>query len=156
SGTVCSARQRQTPGGGVFQGTTLTKMTEASYMAAQAFSGEYTIKVRRIFGQPLGGRARLKITQNLGTPKQTVRMEIIKLDQPAQVMLQLRAGRRTDLASVASPLERRAAAKDDGPTGSVYAKLRAMSFPNFSGATKAGGAAGKLANQDRPVLPRSA
>ncbi len=57
TGTVCSAQQKQTPGGGILLGTNLVDMSKASYMAAEAFSGEYEIKVRRLFGQPLAGRA---------------------------------------------------------------------------------------------------
>ena len=126
TGTVCSMQQKQTPGGGILMGTSLLEMSKASYMAAQAFSGEYEIKVRRLFGQPLGGRARLTIIQHLGTPQETQRLEIIRLDGTAQVKFQLGSGRRTELATVAPALQKRAETKDDEGTrgGSVLLKLR--------------------------------
>ena len=44
-------------------------------MAAQAFTGEFEVKVRHLWGQPLGVKARLEIVQHQGTPKETRRIE---------------------------------------------------------------------------------
>src|SRR5438874_9489915 len=105
-------------------------MTKDSYMAAQAFSGDYEIKVRRLFGQPLGGRAFLEIIQHFGTPKETRRLEVIRLDQTAHVAFRLKSGRRTELASVAPAIQKRTDTKEDVGTvnGSVLTKLRSMAF----------------------------
>jgi len=153
TGTVCSTRQKQTPGGGILLGTSLMEMTETSYMAAQAFSGAYEIRVRRLFGQPLAGRAHLDIIQHLGTPQETRRRETIRLDQTAYVKFQLKNGRRTELASVPPAIQKRTEAKEEltSETGSVLLKLRSMSFPTFSGASAPRGGAGtpgRLAKQD--------
>src|SRR6185369_14599108 len=78
-GSTCSSAQKQTPGGGTMLGSTLTE-NKISYVAAQGFAGDYEITVRRNWGQPLGGRARLEIIQNVGTPKETRRLEIVQLD----------------------------------------------------------------------------
>src|SRR5207249_3049703 len=58
--TTCSCLQRQTPGGGILLGDTMANTTSETYVAAKAFSGEYKIKIRRIWGRPLGGKATLK------------------------------------------------------------------------------------------------
>src|SRR5205807_5494479 len=117
-GTVCSALQQQTPGGGVFLGTDLLNMSKASYMASQAFAGEYQIKVRRLFGQPLGGRATLEIIQNFGTPHETITMQTIRLDQAAPVIkFQLKSGQRTELASVPPAIQKRGEAKEEAAAG---------------------------------------
>ncbi len=144
TGTLCSRQQTQTPGGGILLGTTLTDMNKTSYMAAQAFTGVYEIKARRLFGQPLGNRAFLDIIQNLGTPQETRRRQVIRLDQPAVVSFQLKSGRRTELASVAPPIEKRPDPKKDAGTGggNVLAKLRGLAFADASGATQARGSCG--------------
>jgi len=158
TGTVCSAQQRQTPGGGTFLGTNLLDMSKASYTAAQAFAGEYEIKVRRLFGQPLGGRATLEIIQNFGTPRETRRLEVIRLDQGARVIkFQLKGGQRTELASVPPAIHKRPQAKEETSTGgSVLLKLRNMAFPDFSGASTPRGGAGTPGAQVRPALPAAA
>jgi len=157
TGTVCSMKQKLTPGGGILQGTSLTEMTKSSYAAAQAFSGAYEIKVRRLFGQPLGGRATLEIIQNLGTDKETRRLEIIRLDQPAQVKSTLKSGRRTDMASVPPAIQKRTEAKEEESNGvSVLVKLRGMAFPDFSGATQPRGVAATPGARTRPTLPAAA
>ncbi len=158
-GTTCSSQQKQTPGGGILLGTSLSDMTRASYMAAEAFSGEYEIKVRRLFGQPLGGKARLEIVQNLGTPQETRRLEIIRLDQTSQVKVHVRNGRRTELASVAPVMQKRTETKEEtaGGTVNVLLKLRGMAFPAFSGAggTARGGAFTPGAQAKRELPPAS-
>ncbi len=141
TGSVCSSRQKQTPGGGTFLGTDLLHMTKASYTAAKAFAGEYEVKVRRLFGQPLGGRAKLEIIQNYGTAKETRKLEIIRLDQNAAFKVNLKAGRRTELASVSPVQPKRQDNKEEAaPTMSVLAKLRGIAHPDFSGASPRGGA----------------
>src|SRR5262249_53934982 len=70
-GSVCSSELRQSPGGGAWTGNLIPvskrgptpegvdetmKKPFATYAAAQAFPGEYQITVRRIWGDPLGGR----------------------------------------------------------------------------------------------------
>src|SRR5262249_11149708 len=89
-GSVCSSALRQSPGGGAWTGNLVPvskakggptpetldesmKKPFASYAAAQAFPGEYQITVRRIWGEPLGGRARLEIILNQGTAEEVRR-----------------------------------------------------------------------------------
>jgi tetratricopeptide (TPR) repeat protein len=168
TGTICSAKQPQTPGGGTLVAANFfeKKRTEAdrlafnvTYAAAEAFSGEYEINVRRLWGQPYGNRARLEVVQNAGTPKEVRRIEFIELTQGKTVKVNLKSGRRTELAVVspANQAKPQETVKDERPND-AWVKLRRLAFPDFVGAkTVAGGAASRSASQ-APVLvgrPRS-
>jgi tetratricopeptide (TPR) repeat protein len=113
-GSVCSSELRQSPGGGAWTGNLVPvssrsalevdeslRKPHASYAAAQAFPGEYQITVRRIWGEPLGGRARLEIVLNQGTADEVRRIETVRLDNRATLKVALKQGRRTRLASPA-------------------------------------------------------
>jgi len=132
TGSVCSLEQRQTPGGGTLIGNTLLEKNYASYMAAQAFSGDYEISVRRNWGQTLGNRARLEIIQHLGTPKEVRKLLTVRLDDSTPVKVTLAGGRRTALATIPPPAMQRPREKDEGT--SIYTQLRELAHPSFSGA----------------------
>ena len=55
TGGVCSSRFRVTPGGGTLLGGDLKQPGRLAYVASRAFSGEYRVTVRRLWGRPLGG-----------------------------------------------------------------------------------------------------
>jgi hypothetical protein len=142
-GSICSAKARQTSGGGTYLGNNLLDLTRVSYMAAQGFPGDYQITVRRNWGQPLGGRARLEIIQHLGTPQETRRLEIIRLDQTNTFTVTVDRGRRTALANVPPPgSDKRAPKNEERQEVSALSKLRALAHPDFSGATGLRGSAG--------------
>jgi tetratricopeptide (TPR) repeat protein len=132
-GSVCSLEARQTPGGGILIGNTLSEMNRASYVAAQAFSGEYEITVHRNWGQPLGNRARLEIIQHYGTARESRHLAVLSLDQRQIVKVVLSQGRRTTLATVPPPAAQRAEATDAGHSKSVYDKLRELVNPDYAG-----------------------
>ena len=143
TGSVCSIRQKQTPGGGILTGGALNEPNRISYLAAQAFSGDYEITVRRVWGQTIGSRARLEIIQHLGTPQETRRLEIVRLDQKGTVKLSLSAGRRVELASVpAVELQKRSEAAEETRPQTAVEKLRGLAFPDFSGASGSRGSVG--------------
>jgi tetratricopeptide (TPR) repeat protein len=135
SGSVCSLQQRQTPGGGILTGNNLAEPTHASYLAAQAFSGEYQVSVRRNWGGTVGGRARLEIIQHLGTPAETRRLEIVRFQRAQTIKVKLSDGRRTTVAAVPAAA---AARRTDEPrekaktAASVYAKLRDLAHPEYA------------------------
>jgi hypothetical protein len=129
-GSVCSLEQRQTPGGGILIGNTLSEANWASYVAAQAFSGEYEITVNRNWGQPLGNRARLEVIHHFGTPGETRRLVTLKLDQRQVVQVKLTEGRRTTMATVPPP--QRTEAAEETSRRSVYDKLRELVNPDYS------------------------
>src|SRR5262245_57259380 len=109
----------------------LGDLTRISYVAAQAFSGDYEVKVRRLWGQPLGGKARLEIVQHQGTPKETRRIETVKVDEPVVTLkVKLEDGRRTALATVPPPSALRREAQDNPvKTRRVMEKLRDVADP---------------------------
>jgi hypothetical protein len=143
-GSVCNLEQKQTPGGGIMLGYNLTdKEPNSNYVVAEAFAGEYEINVSRVYGQPLGNRARLEIIQNAGTPQQSRKLEVINLDRTAPIKIQLKGGRRTELAVVSpAATQRKVQPKDAVALGNAFNELRALSNPNFAGAAGVRGGAG--------------
>jgi tetratricopeptide (TPR) repeat protein len=152
AGTVCSQDHRMSPGGGTLTGGTLSDPRKVSYVAAQAFSGEYEIKVRLLWGQPLGNKARLEIVRHQGTVKESRKIETISVDGPVVTLkVKLDDGRRTSLA-VITPVEyKRTEAKTDGEKGvSTREQLRDLADPYYTG--RSGGLRGAV---NRPsVLTR--
>ena len=66
---MCSALNRQTVNGGTLLADSLANLTSETYVAPQAFSGQYRVSVERVWGKPLGGKAQLKIIRHQGTPE---------------------------------------------------------------------------------------
>jgi hypothetical protein len=138
SGSICSGLNRQTVGGGALLGDTLAAADKGSetYVAAQAFSGEYKVTVDRIWGQPNGGKARLEIIQHQGTPQQSVKLIGIdfKAKDGNQVKVKLDQGRRTVLASVPPPGSLQPPVqKETANADTVFRQLRALADPSFTG-----------------------
>jgi tetratricopeptide (TPR) repeat protein len=119
TGSVCTCLNRQTVGGGVLVGDTLSDLNSETYTAATAFSGEYTVKVVRFRGRPLGDRAQLRIIQHQGTPDQTEKLVSVDLLSPSPIKVQLANGRRSEAAYVPPPVAQRplepADARKKGP-----------------------------------------
>jgi len=135
-GTVCSTEHRMSPGGGIMTGGTLSQLTKFSYVAAQAFTGEYVIKVRRLWGQPLGGKARLEIIQHQGTAKADHRIETISVDEPVVTLkVKLADGRRTALAVIPPPSTFTTEAKEAAQPGRILEKLRDIADPYYTPGT---------------------
>jgi hypothetical protein len=131
TGTVASSTQRQTPGGGTLIGDNLNDPA-SSYVAAQAFAGDYEINIRRLYGQPLGGKAKVKIIMHKGTPEQTERIETVVLDREAKLRVTLDQGRRTSLAQV-SPVQPTSNPESiaNRTNASAFNKLRALADPDL-------------------------
>ncbi len=100
SGSVCSALNKRTTGGGVLKADILDQGDDRSevYTAASAFSGTYVITVKQAFGRAIGG-ARLKVTKFKGTPQESVDLMDVRLDG-APVEIHLDGGSRTTLADI--------------------------------------------------------
>ena len=139
-GTVCSFMHRQTAGGGVLLGDTLkgkqADVAQESYVAAQAFAGDYRITVRRIWGRPLGGKATIEIVQHQGSPQETRRRETVVFDRTHTLSISLEDGRRTSSAYVPPPAttERPESSEPQLLTSDqVLTKLRGLADPEFVG-----------------------
>jgi tetratricopeptide (TPR) repeat protein len=144
-GTVCSSEHRTSPGGGTLTGATLAQLNKVSYVAAQAFSGEYEIKVRRLWGQPLGGKARLEIVQHQGTDRAVTQIETLMVDQPVVTLkIKLDGGRRTSVAVVPPPALKTEAKEDPVRTVSAIEKLQNVADPYYGGSLRGlGGSVGR-------------
>jgi hypothetical protein len=134
-GGVASLQQKQSPGGGVLSGYDLNAKTpSARYVAAEAFSGDFEISISRVYGQPLNNRARLIITQHAGTPEQSRRIEVINVERNAVVKIQVKDGRRTELATITPAAQERQVQKSQEHEQSAFNDLRALANPSFHGA----------------------
>ena len=72
TGSVCTPLNRQTINGGTLIAERSGHRRNAeTYVAAEAFSGEYTINVEKVWGKPLGNKAQLKIIRHQGTQDET-------------------------------------------------------------------------------------
>ncbi|MFO0968887.1 MAG: hypothetical protein U0793_25315, partial [Gemmataceae bacterium] len=136
TGTVCSALRRQTTGGGVFLTSSLTEPGRNGYVAAQAFSGEYTVKVRRLWGETFGNRAKLEIVTHDGTGKAVRRLETFKLDGETTFKVVLKDGNRTELASVAPAGAHKSGKQESRREAqkNIHLALRELAYQDFSAA----------------------
>jgi hypothetical protein len=154
-GTVCSFLQRQTPGGGTLLGDNLDNTNRETYVAAKAFSGDYQVTIRRIWGRPLGGKATLEIIQHQGTPRESRRRETIVFDRKHTLALSLDEGRRTTAEYVPPPVANKPATStlEAASPDRVLNKLRAKADPELTGA-EGTGMRGKLASLGVPLPTR--
>jgi hypothetical protein len=134
TGSVCSYLNRQTIGGGTLLGGTLDQERGETYVAAEAFPGEYTITVDRVWGRPLGDKAQVEITRYKGTPREHTRVETIDFRLGNTSTFNLDNGRRTAAADVPPPgAMQRAEALPTVDTVSILRQLRDMADPISTG-----------------------
>jgi len=126
TGSVCSATNKRTTGGGVLKGDILEQNNDRSeiYAAASAFSGVYKVSVKQAFGKPIGGTATIKITKFKGTPQEAVDLQVVQLVGGKPIEITLDNGSRTAMADVAEEVDSLAlrsestgAALTSGPSG---------------------------------------
>lgn len=143
SGTACSLQQASSPGGGILLSSDSIAANKTTYVAAQGFPGEYEVRVRRLWGQPVGARARLEIVLHQGTPREQRRLEVVPLTADAIVKVKLENGRRTTLAAVAAATtaQRSQASEVPAAGASVISKLRDIAHADVSEANGPRGAA---------------
>ena len=128
TGSVCSATHKRTTNGGLLVCDILEQRDDNRsevYTAALAFPGRYDIRVRKVLGNPIDNRARIKVTKHAGTPSQSVEVFSVELTADATVSVNLENGGRKDLVTVLADareaqLESTPAIDDNlGPTGGV-------------------------------------
>jgi hypothetical protein len=134
-GSVCSALNRQTVGGGILIGDSLAEMGQETYLAAQAFTGDYEVTVERIWGQPVGNRAQLKIIRHQGTPQQEEELLTVDLKSSQPIKVRLKEGRRTETAYVAPPSTLRPEEQVVEASSCVLNELRQLADPEITGVT---------------------
>ncbi len=110
-GSVCSFSEPYTIGGGVLvhdgYGPEQSNCYE-QYVCPFGMPGTYRVRVRHMYGEIVGKRAKLTIVRYEGTDHETRRELTVKLDEEDQIVrLSLGQGRRTDFAEVLSSSRRR-------------------------------------------------
>jgi tetratricopeptide (TPR) repeat protein len=155
TGSNAGPLNRQTVAGGTFLADSSDSPNSGTYVAAEAFSGNYAVTVERAWGRPLGDKAQLRIIRHHGTPEETE--ELVTIDMKGSrignpVTVKFENGRRHETAYV-PPL---AAYEKPEPVAvrhsdQVQQKLRALADPMISG-VEASGLTGEVAAQGRPVL----
>lgn len=104
SGTICSYRNPRTTSGGVMLednmsrgGKVPTAGYSETYVCPQAFSGQYRIAVRRVWGKVTAGKVNIDIYTHFGTKQlQHGRFQLPVGDQDSAGAFQLTDGRRTE------------------------------------------------------------
>ncbi len=145
SGNLCTTEQKQTPGGGIMLPYNLMdKEPVTQYVASQGFSGLYEINVARVYGTPLGNKARLLITTNGGTPMQKREIKTIYLNDKTPIKIDLKEGRRTELATVSAHAQHGRAKAKEEKERNAFNDLRAVASANFIGASGPRGGTSKF------------
>jgi hypothetical protein len=105
-GTVCSAQNRMTPAGGVLvqdsygkdPGT--NKNPAELYICPRGLSGDYEIRLERVWGNPLGGRVKVEVTVYEGTSNEKRESHFVPVTASKPLVVSLGAGRRTQLLAI--------------------------------------------------------
>ena len=157
--STCWALNRLTVGGGTLIGDTLADFNHETYMAAEAFSGDYEITIERVWGRPLNGKARLSVIRHQGTADETE--ELIMVDDLTKpIKLKLEGGRRTETAYVPPPSSQQTLDAPLVPQSrhdKILAQLRDLADPeNYDYVPNKGfsGGFGSSGLQPRPYRPR--
>jgi hypothetical protein len=156
TGSACSPLSRQTIGGGILIGDSLADMTSETYLAAEAFPGEYLIEIETVWGRPLNGKAQLRIIRHQGTPDETEELRTVELKSrhSTPIKVKLESGRRKETAYVAP---REAQQSTEAPTAppqssdKVLHQLRVLADPEVTGVRS--GFYGATSSMGRTPLP---
>jgi hypothetical protein len=104
AGTVCSLHQPRTTSGGVHLGDTAsiakdqsTKGFSETYVCNEAFSGQYRLLIKNVWGKPTSRKVTVDVYTNFGTDQQRVIHDQVPLDDKnAAVVFEIKDGRRKD------------------------------------------------------------
>jgi hypothetical protein len=157
TGAICSPSNPQSTGGGVWHGDRVLAKDRAqayqeSYVAAEAFTGSYEVRVRTVWGKPMGNKATIRVTRHQGTANQAQELHRVEFstDGIANLKIRLDDGRRTEITSVPAPAPRRTVAATGTSPDRVFNLLRSMSEPSFNAASKTPMAGGTSAEGEMP------
>jgi len=104
SGTVCSFRNPRTVAGGVMLGDSAARASNAAtrsvsevYVCPQAFSGNYRMLLRRVWGKVAAGKVTVDVYTHFGAKQQQHRRRQIPIgDSDAMVLFDVPEGRRKE------------------------------------------------------------
>jgi hypothetical protein len=146
-GSICSSLQRQTAAGGILLCDDFSQKEDKRsevYTASEAYTGSYYIMVDRVWGRPLGQKAKIVVTKHKGTPRQTVELFTLDLTKQTSLSISLDSGQRTTLASVLPPGVPIDSTRKPEREQEVMNKLRAMT----SGTLNSFGGGASSTNRD--------
>ncbi|HVA48300.1 MAG TPA: VWA domain-containing protein [Pirellulales bacterium] len=140
-GTVCSFRMPRTLSGGIMLGDSVARSkkeerkaegAQEAYICPKGFSGEYRIRVRRVWGKVTADKVTVKVFWHYWSKKQGEMTKQVDLSGTEAVcMVDLTDGRRTE------PLEQQqlvnAVANQAAVTWQLAAQLNAMNDPGAAG-----------------------
>jgi hypothetical protein len=101
TGSVCWCLNRQTVNGGIHIGDNFSEINSETYIAAQAFSGDYEVAIERVWGRPVGDKVQVEIIQHQGTNQESRKLVTVKPGEVVKVKLE--SGSRKALAQVPPP-----------------------------------------------------
>ena len=104
TGSVCSYRQNKTPGGGLLVGDPNAGLSDTAggshsevYSCPEAYSGDYRVLLRQVWGRIPAGRVTVDVWSHLGSENQQHIQRVIPLDEDgALVSFHLDSGRRQE------------------------------------------------------------
>jgi tetratricopeptide (TPR) repeat protein len=104
SGTICSHRNPRTTGGGVMGSDAYSSLANTGqpvcsemYVCPKAFSGDYQMLLRRVWGNLTAGKVTVEIHTNYGTKEAKVLTKTVELDgDEAAVVFNVDQGRRKE------------------------------------------------------------
>ncbi len=97
-GTFCSYLIRTSPGGGVLLADLADEERTETYYLTEGYSGDYQIRVDRVWGRPVGNKVTLEVVRHQGTPREHRERHVLTLDRSQSVTVKLDQGRRTRFA----------------------------------------------------------
>ncbi len=105
-GTVCSFDSPDSPGGGIHLHDGFgpsAKNCREEYVCPQGVSGTYRLRIKHAWGDVVGRRAQLTVTEHVGTPQEKTTRQTVKIGAEAAVVpITLEGGRRTRPRTVAT------------------------------------------------------
>jgi hypothetical protein len=104
SGTICSMRYPRTTSGGVMLGDTASRRDVATadgfseeYVCPEAFSGDYRMLIRRVWGKVTAGKVTVEIYTNYkGKNEKVIKRQIDLGEKDAVVLFDVHTGRRQE------------------------------------------------------------
>ena len=127
SNLLCSPLTPRTVGGGVL--ATDSKGTTEKYVAAEAWSGEYEIRLQPVWGKPTGGIANIDIVLHQGTDherreRRTVQITDVGTNGIPPIKIKLENGRRQQLAVLSPDRDLLYVGEKPGSDAQARAQLR--------------------------------
>ena len=156
-GTLCSPQQTMTAGGGSMladQFDSKDGSSSESYTAGKGYSGKYKINVEKVWGNPQGNKATIKVIRHQGTPEETVDYHTMTIGKSTELTVDLEQGRRRELAAIPSPQDLVRYNQQSESNVQIMNKIRSlMNGTGSVGLSNGAGIAGGVGSTTNSVTP---